>query len=97
MSKPDNFDIAVYSKLNDLAGRYGVKPYEFSASLENKFDRNDTWSLTIDTGEALGKKPFTQMLKSAGFKGENELFGTCKDIYESLDTALQRAPRKPHR
>ena len=66
----DNQDVAVFTRLNDLAQRHGLKPYDFVASFmpEDK-DQGTTYVLTFEvpaSGNALREERFDKMLASIG-------------------------------
>ena len=99
----DNVDIAVLTKLNDLADRYGLKPYDFVAIVKDLDPGSASYALTFEIpaqGNALREKRFDQMLVAIGILPDAEsaqLIGTPATIVDALDQALQHAPRPPGR
>lgn len=97
----DNQDFAVYSKLNELAERRGLKPYDFTAQLRHV--DGGTWSLAFDPvhvederrrrseGERLEARLDT-MMRDLGVNDDGELIGTTDQIIDALDRALSRSP-----
>lgn len=89
--------VAILSKVNDLAERYGLKPYEFLATYreDGPIEATDNWAvLSYESGPSeLDSQPkWEKMLNDLGAIG-GELRGTERSIYEALDNALQRAPK----
>lgn len=92
----DNQDVAVFTRLNDLAQRHGLKPYDFVASFmpEDK-DQGTTYVLTFEVpaqGNALREERFDKMLASIG-ADTGQLRGDTAAIIDALDNALEHAPR----
>ena len=89
----DNQDIAVLTRVNDLAERYGVKPYDFVATVGHN-DKNE-YHLAYETkpDNPLVKVQFDKMLASLGPKiaETGELVADPKDIIKTLDEALRRS------
>lgn len=94
----NNVDIAILTKLNELAERYGLKASDFLAIIK---DQNDKTVLTFElpaTGNALREERFEKMLQALRTSGDgvNEdivLKAKYSEIIERLDSALQCAPR----
>jgi hypothetical protein len=101
----DNVEIAILSRVNELANRYGLKPYDFLASLKYDLDtQRSTLGFVCDfvggkaseQGSSIGLR-FTQMLVGLGItNGPRELIAEDKTIIDTLDQALQAAPKLPH-
>lgn len=91
----DNLEVAVLSKVNELAGRHGIKPHEFVATFQS-FDRGDgrhEYRLRYEAGD-LDSKPFDRMLTALGVPpGEGELTGPANAIYDALESAIAKSPR----
>lgn len=92
----DNFDVAVLSRANELAGRYGFKPYDFVATfqLHEEHGRRQ-WQLRYESGN-LDDPKFSKMLDSLGIP-DGVLSGSAESIYEALDNALAKAPKPRQR
>ena len=95
----DNNDVAILTKVNDLAERHGIKPYDFVASVRDS--AADGTSETILAFEVVpnsntGKQAqFFKMLDSIGAgQKTGRLEGTAKHIINALDHALHVAPKK---
>lgn len=91
----DNFEVAVLAKVNELAGRHGIKPYEFVATFAS-LDREDgrlEYRLRFEAGD-LDSKPFDRLLTALGVPpGEGELTGSASAIYDALESAIAKSPR----
>lgn len=100
MEKSDNFHVAVMQKVNELAGRWGIKPYNFVATFEQS-DKEMASVLAFDnsfmnsaTAEEL--KKYSNMLTDLGIyqHAEKRLVGSDETIYEALEKALKFAPKQ---
>ncbi len=96
----DNQDVAVLTRLNELAERHGLKPYDFIATFRHVEDKSGdvTYKLTFEStphGNSLREERFETMLKGLGIDQNNtlELKGETCMIIDALDDALQIAPR----
>ena len=92
----DNQDFAVFTKVNELAERRGLKPYDFVATFERQGDQS--YLLDFETpasGNGLREERFYKMLKDLGIVvGDRAaLKGETKDIIDALDHALSISPR----
>jgi hypothetical protein len=99
----DNIDIAILTKVNALAVRHGLKPYDFVAvyrTQEVKSTGVTEWVLDFElpaSGNALREDRYNAMLASLGVAHGNDpvLVGSVEKIIDALDNALQLASR-PH-
>jgi hypothetical protein len=95
----DNQDVAVLTRVNDLAERHGLKPCDFVATIRTEEDdRGITHVLEYEVparGNSLRVERFDRMLKDLGIDQSEEtaLTGDTAKIIEALDNALQIAPR----
>jgi hypothetical protein len=95
----DNQDVAVLTRVNDLAERHGLQPYDFAATFKIEEDgRRITHVLEFEVparGNALREERFDRMLKDIGIGHGDEavLKGDTATIIDALDNALQLAPR----
>ena len=92
----DNQDYAVFSKLNELAERRGLKPYDFIATFQRQQD--GSYALQFDSpasGNDLREERFDKMLKDLGIVVDDRavLKGTTESIIDALDHALSISPR----
>lgn len=94
----DSVDVAILSKVNQLAERYGIKPYDITATISLK-EGLDQHVLHFESlpGDPEKLRQAEQMLLAIGTDSEHMMIGTDAEIYEALDGALQRAPRRMHR
>ena len=97
----DNVDVAILTKLNQLAERRGLKPYDFVATVQRHETKN-AHVLCFEvpaSGNALREERFTKMLRDIGIaEGDSSDFiGSPADIIDALDSALQLSPRQPGR
>jgi len=97
----DNQNVAVLSRVNELAERHGLKPYDFVAT--SKFEEDDTGIsqhvLEFEVpaqGNALREERYDRMLKDIGIvQGDRAVLrGDAATIIDALDNALQLAPRQ---
>ncbi len=94
----DNIEIAILTKVNELADRQGIKPYEFCAVIHTN---DDPSKLTLQfevpvSNKSATAKNFSHMLDSIGFGQESHsLTGSDQQIIDALDVALRlAAPRQ---
>jgi hypothetical protein len=102
---PNSIDVAILTKGNDLANRYGLKPYDFIATFDGETDDfGPNYILRLTAGpqdDALREERYEIMLQSLGVDVDGPLnangIGTLttpySQIIDALDTALQNAPR----
>jgi hypothetical protein len=93
----DNVEIAILTKVNELAERYGIKPYRFCAVVHmNDNPTNITLQFEVPfPGDSAKAKDFDKMLDLIGFgKDTHSLVGSDEKIIDALDDALRRAPRQ---
>lgn len=90
----DNTTVAILTKLNELAERHGLKPFEFTATyrvLESpEFSRLD-FETAPDTPEK--QASMDRIMAAIGMPEDGSLRGTGEEIYNALEIALQHAPR----
>lgn len=98
----DNQDVAILTRVNDLAERHGLKPCDFVATfkLEENADgiRHVLEYEVPAQGNALREARYDRMLKDLGIDldgGSAMLRGDTSTIMQALDNALQVAPRPP--
>ena len=93
----DNFTVALFNKLNELAERYGVKPYEFVATFHDAKE-NAPPSLDFEVGPKDQQKhtAFEKMLDSIGVDADGRLSGECDSIYKAIESAILIAPKPRH-
>lgn len=96
----DNIDVAILTKVNELAARHGLKPYDFVAVFrsEESPGRETRYVLDYETpasGNALRDERFNTMLRNLGIVQDYDavVSGSCQHIMDSLDKALELAPR----
>ena len=87
-----HLEIAVLMRVNELADRYGVKPYEFSTSFYLKDGKCHLGYDTAPEDDPQGKK-YERMLEAVGAQNGDELVGDYRDIIEKLDQAIKKTPR----
>jgi len=92
----DNVTIAILTKVNELADRFGIKPYDFVAVIDNDHKNFTVLRYEVPvSGEPTKVARFDKMLDLVGL-GEttHELKGTNAQIIDALDNALQFSPKK---
>jgi hypothetical protein len=95
----DNVDVAVLTKVNELAERYGLKPYDFVASFKRGGKK---YALDFEcpaSGNDLREERFNTMLTAIGITvGDGAVLeGDTVKIIDALDNALDHAPRTRRR
>lgn len=102
----DNVAIAIMVKVNDLASRYGVEPYEFVAVLKHEKVPNPELGGALETtgrsilayevppSDPSKLKRFELMMESLGVSNETGLLvARDEEIIKALNHALEIAPR----
>jgi hypothetical protein len=93
----DNAEVAILTKVNELADRHGLKPYDFVATIRTKGTNKSALGFEIPAqGNQLREERYNKMISGLGADEEGCLEGSIAKIIDSLDDALQIAP-KPHR
>jgi hypothetical protein len=92
----DNQTIAIINRVNDLAERHGLKPYDFIAEVQ--FDtQTKKLELAFTTVEEHAIKKLEVMMNAiAGPNGmrDGDLSGDAKEIIDALDHAITKAPKR---
>jgi hypothetical protein len=91
----DNVKVAVFTKLNALAERYGLKPYDFVATQRDGPGSQIRLDFEVHpTGEALKEKQYDRMLRALGIPEDGHVLqGTDRHVIDALDNALQLSHR----
>ena len=93
----DNIQVAILTKVNELAERHGMRPYQFCAAV--RFDE-DPSRITLKfevpvSANSAKTKSFNKMLDLIGFAEDTHaLTGSAGQIIDALDNALHRSPNK---
>jgi len=88
----DNISIAILTKVNELAERHGLNPYDFVASVR---DVEGAAILAFEipaSGNRVREDRFDKMLQDLGVN-EGVLKAKCSHIIDALDNALQLSPK----
>jgi hypothetical protein len=96
----DNVQIAILTKVNDLAERFGIRSHEFVAVLDNANSSTMILRYEVPPSENQTKvEAYNRMLDLLGAPlSGHEIRGTPGHIIEALDKALELAPReRPYR
>lgn len=90
----NNIDVAILHKVNKLAERYGVPPYEFTATY-GYHDDEALMALTFhpDTASPETFAKFEQMMAALEHRNY-QMLGDDQTIYDALADALKRAPKR---
>ncbi|MGH7173848.1 MAG: hypothetical protein ACRELG_26500 [Gemmataceae bacterium] len=90
----DNVTLAIFCKLNDLAERHGLKPYDFVVTLKDGPRSEIRLEFEVHpTGNGLKERQYNRMLQSLGIPDDGHILeGTDRHIIDLLDNALQLAP-----
>jgi hypothetical protein len=94
----DNLDIAVLTKVNQLAEQHGLRPYDFVATFKCADAERGQYRLHFEIpsqGNTLREERFDQMLTAIAIDPASGMIsGSPAAIIDVLDSALQVAPRK---
>ncbi|MBX9581872.1 MAG: hypothetical protein K2X87_16330 [Gemmataceae bacterium] len=95
----DNCEIAVLTKLNELAERRGFKPYDFVATYRRD-DAAGRYVLEFEvpaSGNAVREERFAKMVLDLGMVDPDRaaLSGSAETIIDALDRAIGLSPRRP--
>jgi hypothetical protein len=88
----DNVSVAILTKVNELAERRGLKPYDFVASVRDVEGGTILAFEVPASGNALREERFDKMLQDLGVT-EGVLKAPCGHIIDAIDSALQRSPK----
>jgi|SRR5665213_2104783 len=91
----DNVDVAVLTKVNELAERHGLKPYDFIATFKHS-EKGYTLDFECPaSGNDLREERFDKMLAAIGITVTDKatLSGKPAQVIDALDNALEHAPR----
>lgn len=89
-----NQEVAILMRLNELAERWGLRPYDFYACLDSLLE-NGLQVLDFEIGpkEPEKKDRFLKMLAQLQISASDWHYeGTTKQIIDLLDRAIQVAP-----
>jgi hypothetical protein len=91
----DNTSLAIMTRLNELAERYGISPIQFSASLDSDEDGQRILHFALPPEEPEAGKRFVRMLADLGITDDDvgTIKGSDTQLYATLEQALQRAPK----
>lgn len=91
----DNVTVAIFTKLNDLAERHGLKPYDFVVTQKDGPELEIRLEFEVHpTGNTLKERQYDRMLRSLGIPDDSQILeGTDRHIIDLLDHALERAPK----
>jgi len=90
----DNVDIAVLTRFNDLAARYGLKPYDVVAEFTSP--AANLWALhfgSVPSNDLHKERQFAKMLRALGVRDGLTLKGQDREIIDALDSAIDHAPK----
>jgi hypothetical protein len=93
----DNLDVAILTKLNDLAERRGIKPYDFVATLHwDEEEKIHVIRFDVPAaGDRLKEERFEKMLLDLGIVADDRaaLKGSAANVVDALDHALSLSPK----
>ncbi|MBX3442132.1 MAG: hypothetical protein KF774_06975 [Planctomyces sp.] len=95
----DNIDFAVLSRIQELGERFGLKPYDFVATLDHSPEARGmgvTFAIHAETGEPQRQRA-KQMLEAIGVGNDGILQGGEQAVIDALDHALSIAPKSRSR
>lgn len=97
MDRIDNYHLAVMTAVNELAGRHGLKPYEFSADVRSARDvKEPPIILNFDDPPSGRGGGYSRMISALGLSLDSDplqLSGTEQHVWDTIQAALARAPR----
>ena len=91
----DNIDFAVLSKIQELTNRFGIRPYDFIATLDHSPEVGGMgvkFEIPVETSESQEAR-VREMLQIIGVDGDRVLKGGEIAVIDTLDNALEMAPR----
>ena len=90
----DNLDVAILQGVNELSVRYGLRPYDFVATIKSQ-GHASALCFEIPVAEtASGWSRFCTMIESIGVApGTGILVDSKTSILEAVDKALDLAPK----
>jgi hypothetical protein len=93
----DNIDFAVLSRIQELSERFGLKPYDFTATLDHSQNIVTSGMGVKFQNMADGPGPekrVKQMFKAIGISEDSGVLqGGEKKVIDALDHALSIAPK----
>lgn len=92
----DNQDIAILSRVNDLAERFGMKPYHITCQVEYNDKSEKTELHFVGADRHMANRVEAMLNSIAGPQGMplGILAGDVSEIIEALDHAIARAPAR---
>lgn len=95
----DNVEIAILSRLNELAERHGLSPLDFRAVFLHESDGQSTLRFSDVPDEVVPQDRFARMLAGMGITDDDtlDITGTDQQLYDTLQWAIQQAPKPPAR
>ncbi len=90
-----NVEVAILTKLNELAERHGLSPMDITANLLLAGDKTTLVFSTLPE-EAVPLEKFERMLVGLGLTDDDTLHitGTPQQIYDTIQWAIEKAPRR---
>jgi hypothetical protein len=90
----DNITVAVLTKVNHLAERYGLKPYDFVAEYHPSASADESeLCFTVAPQSESKQKILENLMDALGVNKDGTLSGTDQTIIDALDNAVRRAPK----
>lgn len=90
----ENITVAVLTKVNQLAERYGLKPYDFVAEYHVHTDKPENeLCFTVAPKSEVKQKILESMMDALGVNEDGALLATDQVIIDALDNAMRRAPK----
>src|SRR6266852_4322196 len=91
----DNIHVAILTKVNELAERHGIKPYDFCAGIHIEDPSRVTLKFEIPvSGNSSKVRSFNKMLDLLGFDEDtHSLTANVEQIVDALDNGLRLAPK----
>lgn len=95
----ENAEVAIMNKVNELAERYRLKPYDFVATIQyskHQFKAHLAYEIPAQ-GDPYKEEQWAKMMHSLGIQETGVMEDTHKRIIDALDSALTMAPKPRNR
>lgn len=93
----DNFSVAILNNVNELARRYEIDVCDFVAVVDWSPDAETQLRFESTPEEPMKAAAFERMLRTLGtcdYRGEPRLCGEERQVWEAVQSALARAPKR---
>ncbi|MBX3357430.1 MAG: hypothetical protein KF745_03290 [Phycisphaeraceae bacterium] len=90
-----NVEVAILTKLNELAERHGLSPLDIAAEFHGQDEKSKLVFYTLPQ-EAVPLERFERMMQGLGITDRETLHitGTEQQVYDTIQWAIEKAPRR---